>query len=65
MNATICDPDAKSGEEPIPVLVAYGRMYIDRDDMCHMGLYVPKKDASLWFKNHVPIVPIACWVWST
>ena len=65
MNATIRDSDAKSGEESIPVLVPYGRVHIDRDNVSHVGLYVPEEDASLWLQNHVPIIPIACWVWST
>jgi len=65
MNAAIRDSDAKSGEESIPVLVPYGCVHIDRDNVSHVGLYVPEEDASLWFQNHVPIIAIACWVWST
>lgn len=61
MNMTTFDSDAKSGKESIPEFVAYGRVYIDRDDVGHVCLHVSKEDASLWFQYHVRI---ACWVWS-
>jgi hypothetical protein len=61
VNSAATDSDAKSGKESIPKFVAYGRVYIDRDDVGHVGLYVSKEDASLWFQYHVRI---ACWVWS-
>jgi len=62
MDVTASDSDTKCGEESIPEFVVYGRMYIDGDNVRHVGMHISKEYASLWFQNHVRV---ASWVWST